>query len=105
MLKKRNVHGEGNYEATRKYNEGLRNFIRSGRVGRAARDAEPASEVDALQMAAAETEGKRRAKDEDPALRGAMPKPPVPTKLAGAQERDAEDERYLALMLGGDAFD
>jgi len=61
MLKKRNVHGEGNYEATRKYNEGLRNFIRSGRVGRAARDAEP--------------------------------------------ERDAEDERYLALMLGGDAFD
>ncbi|HEY2818507.1 MAG TPA: hypothetical protein VGK44_15410 [Casimicrobiaceae bacterium] len=23
----------------------------------------------------------------------------------GAQERDAEDERFIALMLGGDAFD
>ena len=105
MGKKQNVHGEGNYEATRKYNEGLRRFIRSGRVGQAARDAAPATDADELQMAAAETEGKRRAKDEDPALRGAMPKPPVPTKLAGAQERDAEDERYVALMLGGDAFD
>ena len=105
MPKKHNVHGEGNYKAARKYNEGLRNFIRSGRVGRAARDAEPASEVDALQMAAAETEGRRRTKEEDPALRGAMPKAPVPTKPVGAPERDAEDERYVALMLGGDAFD
>jgi hypothetical protein len=81
MGKKQNVHGEGNYEATRKYNEGLRRFIRSGRVGEAARDAAPASEADELQMAAAETEGKRRAKEEDPALKGKgkMPKAPIPT--------------------------
>jgi hypothetical protein len=80
MRKKDTVHGEGNYEATRKYNEGLRNFIRSGRVGRAARDAAPTSEADELQMAAAENEGKRRRKEEDAAMRGAMPKPPVPTQ-------------------------
>ncbi|HEY2818506.1 MAG TPA: hypothetical protein VGK44_15405 [Casimicrobiaceae bacterium] len=80
MGKKQNVHGEGNYEATRKYNEGLRNFIRSGRVGRAARDAAPATDADELQMAAAESEGKRRAKEEDPSLSGAMPKAPVRTK-------------------------
>jgi hypothetical protein len=105
MPKKHNAHGEGNYEAARKYNEGLRNFIRSGRVGRAARAAEPASEVEALQMAAAETEGRRRAKEEDAALRRAMPKPPVPTKPADAQERDTEYARYVALMLGVDPFD
>jgi hypothetical protein len=39
MVKKQNVHGEGNYAATRKYNESLRRFLRSGRVGRAAHDA------------------------------------------------------------------
>ena len=80
MGKKQNVHGEGNYEATRKYNAGLRRFIRSGRVGQAARDAAPATDADELQMAAAETEGKRRAKDEDPALKGKMPKAPVPSQ-------------------------
>jgi hypothetical protein len=31
-------------------------------------------------MAAAESEGKRRAKEEDPSLSGAMPKAPVRTK-------------------------
>ena len=72
MGKKQNVHGEGNYAATRKYNEGLRRFIRSGRVEQAARDAAPTTEADELQMAAAETEGKRRAKAEDPALRACI---------------------------------
>jgi hypothetical protein len=80
MGKKQNVHGEGNYEATRKYNEGVRNFIRSGRVGRAARDAAPATEADELQMAAAESEGKRRTKEEDPSLKGSIRKAPIRTK-------------------------
>jgi len=75
---RKQIHGEGNYAATRKYNEGLRRFIRSGRVGQAAHDAAPANDADAVQMAAAEAEGKRRAKDEDPALKGRMPKAPVP---------------------------
>jgi len=80
MGKKQNEHGEGNYEATRKYNEGVRNFIRSGRVEPAARGAAPTTEADELQMAAAESEGKRRAKEEDPSLRGSMPKAPARTK-------------------------
>ena len=91
MRKKHSVHGEGNYEATRRYNEGLRNFIRSGRVGRAVRDAEATTEADALQMAAAETEGKRRAREEDPALRGAMPKAPVPTQPDAASSTTAPE--------------
>jgi hypothetical protein len=101
MGKKQNVHGEGNYEATRKYNEGLRNFIRSGRVGRAARDAKPGDEADELQMAAAETEGKRRAKEEDPALRGRMPKPPAVTKPDDESSSTAP-ETPVAPKPGGD---
>lgn len=91
MRKKDSVHGEGNYQATRKYNRSLRNFVRSGRVARAARDAAPTSEADELQMAAAEAEGKRRAKEEDPALHGRMPKGPVPTKPDAAPSTTAPE--------------
>ena len=63
-----NVHGEGNYQASRDYNERTKRFVESGQVEQAARDAEPDSEAEALQMAAAEAEGKRHAKEEDPAL-------------------------------------
>ena len=63
-----NVHGEGNYQATRDYNERTKRFVESGQVEQAARDAAPGSEAEALQMAAAEAEGKRHAKEEDPAL-------------------------------------
>jgi hypothetical protein len=63
-----NVHGEGNYQATRDYNERTKRFIESGQVDEKAREAEPDSEAEALQMAAAEAEGKRHAKEEDPAL-------------------------------------
>ena len=63
-----NVHGEGNYAASRDYNERTKRFVDSGQVEQAARDAAPDSEAEALQMAAAEAEGKRHAKEEDPAL-------------------------------------
>jgi hypothetical protein len=63
-----NVYGEGNYQATRDYNERTKRFIDSGQVDEAAHAAEPDSESEALQMAAAEAEGKRHAKEEDPAL-------------------------------------
>ena len=63
-----NVHGEGNYQATREYNARTKRFVESGQVEQSARDAEPDSEAEALQMAAAEAEGKRHAKEEDPAL-------------------------------------
>jgi hypothetical protein len=63
-----NVHGEGNYQATRDYNARTKRFIESGQVDKAAHDAQPDTEAEALQMAAAEAEGKRHAKEEDPAL-------------------------------------
>lgn len=63
-----NVYGEGNYAASRQYNEATRDFVQSGRVEQAARDAAPHSDAEALQMQAAEAEGKRHAKGEDPAL-------------------------------------
>ncbi|HSC98143.1 MAG TPA: hypothetical protein VLI21_04515 [Casimicrobiaceae bacterium] len=70
-----NVYGEGNYAASRQYNDATREFAQSGRVEQAARDAAPQSDADALQMQAAEDEGKRHAKGEDPALskRGSLP--------------------------------
>lgn len=68
MGEQRNVHGEGNYKASRQYNDATRRFARSGKVEQAAREAAPESDAEALQMAAAEAEGRRRAKEEDPAL-------------------------------------
>ena len=64
----KNVHGEGNYAASKQYNDATRKFAQSGRVEEAARAAEPRSDADALQMQAAEAEGKRHSKGEDPAL-------------------------------------
>ena len=76
-----NVHGEGNYEASRDYNARTKRFLESGQVDEAARAAEPNSEAEALDMAAAEAEGKRHAKEEDPAL----------NRKSGKGERGAED--------------
>ena len=63
-----NVYGEGNYAASKQYNDATRDFAKSGRVDEAARNAAPQSDADALQMQAAEAEGKRHSKGEDPAL-------------------------------------
>ena len=64
----KNEYGEGNYKASREYNEATKKFVESGRVEQAAQDAQPESEVEALEMANAVAEGRRRAKEEDPAL-------------------------------------
>ena len=69
MGKPQDEYGEGNYKAAREYDKAARDFARSGKVDEAARNAEPTSDADALEMAAAEAEGKRRAKEEDPALK------------------------------------
>jgi len=42
----RGVRGEGNYQASREYNEATRQFVKSGRVADAARDAAPKSADD-----------------------------------------------------------
>ena len=61
-------HGEGNYKASRQYNDATKKFVESGRVDEAARNAAPKSEKESQDMRAAEAEGKRHAKEEDPAL-------------------------------------
>ena len=63
-----NVHGEGNYAASKQYNDATKAYAQSGRVDDAARAAAPKSDTDAREMNAAEAEGKRHAKGEDPAL-------------------------------------
>jgi hypothetical protein len=68
MGKGQQVQGEGNYEASRTYNEATKRFVESGKVDKAAHDAAPATDAEALQLAAAEAEGKSRAKEEDPML-------------------------------------
>ena len=56
--------GEGDREAARRYNEGQREFVKSGKVKQAA---EQAKEQDPAEAEAAEKAGKARAKEFDPA--------------------------------------
>ena len=59
---KDNVHGEGNYAATRDYNERTKKFLKTADVEKAARDAAPHSEAEAEELQAAEAKGLSRAK-------------------------------------------
>jgi hypothetical protein len=68
MSRKQNVYGEGNYEASRKYDEATKKFVESGRVEQAARDAKPRNAREAAEMQRAEEAGLRRAKDTRPAV-------------------------------------
>ena len=69
MTDKRNVHGEGNYEASRQYNEATKRFVESGRVERAARDAAPRDAEEAVALKQAECAALLRAKDHPPPVR------------------------------------
>ncbi|MDQ6620097.1 MAG: hypothetical protein M3Z31_10440 [Pseudomonadota bacterium] len=64
-----NEHGEGNYKASRDYNERTKRFVDSGKVDEAAQDAAPHSAEEAAEMEAAEEIGRQHAKEEDPAVR------------------------------------
>lgn len=66
-------YGEGNYAGTRQYDQATKDFAESGRVEEAARAAAPKSDAEAREMDAAEAEGKRHAKGEDPALTRGSP--------------------------------
>jgi general stress protein 26 len=61
-----NVYGEGNYAASREYNDATRQFVQAGRVEDAAEAAAPAHAHEAADLERAEEIGKRRAKEEDP---------------------------------------
>jgi hypothetical protein len=67
------VHGEGNYKASRDFDQAEREFVQSGKLDEGIRNAAPKSEAEKREMEAAEEQARRRAKEEDPAL---LKKPP-----------------------------
>jgi len=66
--RKDNVHGEGNYKASREFDEAEREFVQSGKLDEGIRNAAPKSEAEQREMESAEEQARRRAKEEDPAL-------------------------------------
>ena len=59
------VQGEGDYESAKKFDDDEVAFAKSGRVDKAAREAEPKSQAEADEMKKAEEIGKSRSKGED----------------------------------------
>ena len=60
--RKDGVEGEGSYSGTKDYNARTKKFVDSGKVDKAAQDAEPKSEAEKHAMQKAERIGKQRAK-------------------------------------------
>lgn len=60
---KNDMQGEGNYEAARDYNRRTEEYLESADVTADARKAAPQSEAEKREMARAEAEGKRHAKE------------------------------------------
>ena len=58
-------HGEGNYKASREYNDATKKFVDSGKVDDAAQKAKPKNEQEAKELRQAEEAGKSRAKSGD----------------------------------------
>lgn len=56
------MQGEGNRDAAREYNESQREFVESGDVERAAREAEPKSQAERAAMDEAERKGRSHAR-------------------------------------------
>lgn len=56
------MEGEGSYSGTKDYNERTEKFIKSGKVDKAAKEAEPKSEEEKHAMQKAERIGKQKAK-------------------------------------------
>ena len=65
MDKQDKVHGEGNYKASRDYNEATKRFVESGKVDEAAGKAAPRTPEEEKELLDAEKIGKRHAKGED----------------------------------------
>jgi len=61
-------YGEGNYAASRDYNQRTKDFVESGRVDDAAKKAAPKNEREAKEMSDAERDARRPMREEDPAL-------------------------------------
>jgi len=61
-------YGEGNYKASREYTDATVEFVKSGRVDEAARNAKPRSPQEQEEMRKAEQAGRTKSKEEDPKL-------------------------------------
>jgi len=57
-------HGEGNYKASREYNDATKKFVESGKVDEAAQKAKPENQQQARDMERAEQAGKSHSKGE-----------------------------------------
>ena len=57
-------YGEGNYQATRQYNEGLKDHVRNHDIEREARDAEPRNASEEREMEEAERIGRSKSRGE-----------------------------------------
>ena len=55
-------HGEGNYKASREYNEATKKFVESGKVEEAASKAKPQNPQEARELSKAEEAAKSHAK-------------------------------------------
>ena len=64
---KKQVHGEGNYQATRDYNQRTKDYLESADVEKDAKQAAPKNEREAREMQRAEEAGKRPAKTKEQA--------------------------------------
>ena len=71
----KDLQGEGNYDATRRYDKAAHEFAQSGKVEDAARAARPTSPQEAEEMNRAERAGKSHSKGEDPAVPTPQVKP------------------------------
>ncbi len=60
-------YGEGNYAATRQYNEGMKDHVEHHDIEKEARDAAPRNASEESDMLAAEREGRKRARGEESA--------------------------------------
>ena len=69
----KDLQGEGNYEATRRYDRAARDFVQSGKVDEGARAAQPESPEQAESLKRAEEIGKSHSKGEDPAVTATKP--------------------------------
>ncbi len=67
--KDKELQGEGNYDASRRYREKTEAFIESGRVNDAAESAAHVAPEEARDLEQAEQAGRDRTAEEDPLLR------------------------------------
>lgn len=63
------IQGEGNYDATRRYDKAAADFAKSGKVDDAARAAHPKNKAEADEMRRAEEAGRSHAKGDDSGMK------------------------------------